>query len=140
MIECMTVEEITAQILETVGPLLVTALGTLATWVVWKLKDWINAKVHDARFHCATEKIAHFTQNAIAEAEQTIVKDLKAQDGKWTPEAQKAVRDNVVEVVKRHFGARGLKELKGCLGHDEKVIEGMIRTQIEATLNKAIGN
>lgn len=131
----MTAEEITAQILNVIGPLIVTALGALATWVTWKLKDWLNAKVHDARFHCATEKISHFTANAIAEAEQTTVKQLK-KDGKWDVEKAKTVRDSVVDVVKRHLGPQGLKELKGCLGHDEKVIEGMIRTQIESFLNK----
>ncbi len=135
----MAPEEITAKILEQAGPVIVALLGTLTTWAMWHLKNWLDAKVHDARFHCATEKIAHFTENAIAEAKQTTVKLLK-ETKKWDADAAKTVRDGVVDVVKRHLGKRGLAELKGCMGHDEKIVDGMIRTQIEATLNRTNGD
>jgi len=131
----MAPEEITAKILEQAGPVIITLLGTLATWATWHLKNWLDAKVHDARFHCATEKIAHFTENAIAEAEQTTVKTLK-ETKKWDADAARTVRDGVVGVVRRHLGKHGMAELKGCMGHGEDVVEGLIRTQIEATIHR----
>ncbi len=131
----MTPEEITAQVLAVVGPLIVTAIGTLGTWLIWTLKNFVDAKVHDARFHCATEKIAVLTSNAMAEAEQTVISKIRGTN-KWNDDAKKAVKDSVVGVVKRHLGSRGLKELKGCLGHNEAGVEALIRTQIESGLAK----
>ncbi len=128
-------DEIVKSLLDTVLPVLGTALASLITMLVWKAQKWLDARIHDARFHCATHKIATLTTNAVNEAEQTHVRHLRKTDS-WDTDRALEIRDGVVEVVKRHLGSRGVKELTGCLGIKEPAIEGMIRTHIEAAVHK----
>lgn len=123
--------------LDVVVPALVTVLGTLVTVGVTRLNAILRSKVHNESFQCASNRLDKLVGDAVAEAERTLVREYQAAsaDGKLTKDEGLKVRDEVVEVVKRHLGERGKKELVGCLGHtDFSVVEGMIRTRIEAAL------
>lgn len=123
--------------MDIVAPTLVTLIGGLLSLMIARANQWLRSRVHSASFQCATDRLTALTQNAVAEAEQTVVKTLKEDGGKWSePETQRAVRDGVADVVKRHLGTRGMKELEGCLGIGAKEIEGMIHTHIEAAISR----
>ncbi len=131
-------EELQQQILNivstTVLPLLVTAAGSLAVLGLNHFNNWLKSKVHQASFACATDKLTSLVSAAVEEAQHTTVEALKAKDGGWNEETAKTVRDGVAGVVKRHLGTKGMKELVGCLGVDENIIEGRIHTLIESYL------
>lgn len=116
-------------------PVIGTAAGSLLTWGLYQAVGWIKGRTHDARFHCAMDKLTTLTEAAVLEAQQTTVRTLQEMQN-WDANTAQAVRDQVVGVVKRHLGKQGLDEVKSCLGQTEAVIEGMIRTQIEAMLAK----
>ena len=120
---------------EYILPVMGTAVGSLLTWAMYQGIGWLKGKSHDARFHCAMDKIGSLTEAAVLEASQTTVKRLRAAD-KWGANTAAGVRSDVVDVVKRHLGSKGWAEVKSCLGQSNEVIEGMIRTQIEAQLAK----
>jgi hypothetical protein len=127
----------TKMLLDVMVPALVTILGTLVTVGVSRLNAILRSKVHNESFQCASNRLDKLVGDAVVEAERTLVREYAAAsaDGKLTKEEGLKVRDEVVEVVKRHLGERGRKELVGCLGHtDFSVVEGMIRTRIEAAL------
>lgn len=116
-------------ILPTIG----TVIASLLSYLLWQAVAWLKAKVHDASFHCAMEKLARTTDDAVLEAMQTTVKTLK-KDGEWTRERGLEVRDNVFGVVRRHLGPKGWAELKGCLGTTDTVLEGRVHTMIESSI------
>lgn len=105
----------------------VTALITLASK---KILKWLNGKAHAATFQCAIGKLEMLTKNAVDEVEQTLVRQLKADD-KWDADTAKEARDTAVRIAKRHFGDKGLKELASCMGHTAGSIDGMLRTYVE---------
>lgn len=117
-------------------PVLGTAISSLATWAMWQGIAWLKSKVHDARFHCAIEKLGRTTEDAVLEAQQTTVARLR-KDDKWGAATAAGVRDDVFSVVKRHLGKKGLAELRGCLGSSDEVIDGRIRTMIESAVAKS---
>lgn len=123
---------------EYVLPLLGTTIASLISWLLWQAVAWLKAKVHDASFHCAMEKLARTTEDAVLEAQQTAVKTLR-KDGAWTRDTAVQVRDNVFAVVQRHLGPKGWAELKGCLGTTDEVLTGRVITMIEASVAKLRG-
>lgn len=125
------------QLMDILVPAVVALLGGLISLMLARANQWLRSRVHSASFQCATDRLTALTQNAVAEAEQTVVKTLKEDHEKWSdPETQRAVRDGVADVVKRHLGPRGMKEMQGCLGIGAKEIEGMIHTHIEAVISR----
>jgi hypothetical protein len=123
---------------EYILPTLGTVISALLSWLLWQTVAWLKAKVHDASFHCAIEKLARTTEDAVLEAQQTTVKTLR-KEGAWTKETALQVRDNVFDVVRRHLGTKGWTELKDCLGTTDVVLEGRVHTMIESTLAKIKG-
>lgn len=123
---------------EYILPTLGTVISGLVSWLLWQAVAWLKAKVHDASFHCAMEKLARTTEDAVLEAQQTTVKTLR-KEGAWTRETALEVRDNVYDVVRRHLGPKGWAELKGCLQTTDVVLEGRVHTMIEAAVAKLKG-
>lgn len=123
---------------EYILPVLGTAIASLISWLLWQAVAWLKAKVHDASFHCAMEKLARTTEDAVLEAQQTTVKTLR-KEGAWTRDTALQVRDQVFDVVRRHLGPKGWAELKGCLGTTDQVLEGRVHTMIEAAVAKLKG-
>lgn len=130
----------TQMVLDIVVPALVTVLGGLVTVGVARANAWLRSKVHNESFQCASNRLDKLVGDAVAEAERTLVRDYReaAADGVLTKADGEKVREGVVDVVKRHLGPKGQKELLGCLGHEDfAVVEGMIRTRIEAAVGRA---
>lgn len=116
-------------------PVLGTAAGSLASLGLYHVIGWVKGKSHDARFHCAMDKLGTITEAAVLDASQTMVRVLKKQD-RWDAAAGRQVRDDVADAIKGHLGSKGWAEIKGCLGKDDREIESLIRTMIEAQLAK----
>ena len=120
--------------LQTVVLAVVSLLGTLLAgligWAGASARKWLASKAHGEAFACATTKLEKLTQNAVQEVEQTLVRQLKA-DEKWDAGTAKEARDTAVEIVKKHLGEKGMVELKDCMGVAVDTVEGMIRTHVE---------
>ena len=105
---------------------------------------WIRRKAEVARQLATSREQAQaivrlesIVADAVAEAEQTIVRAAKAAaaDGKLTREDAERACDAVVAVVKRHMGGDGGF---AALGHllGTVVDDGRIRTMIESQLRR----
>lgn len=114
--------------------LVISVLGTVVTAGITvaskKALKWLDGKSHAATFQCAVSKIETVTKNAVDEVEQTLVRQLKAEE-KWDGDTAKQARDTAVDIAKRHLGDQGIKELSGCMGHTAESMEGMFRTYVE---------
>lgn len=95
---------------------------------------WLESKTHSAAFACATEKLTALVAEAIADTEQTFVKEMKKQ-GKWGLEAASAARGAAYAAVLRTMGPEGRKEVLGCLKLDEDGLAQRIYQMIEAMLD-----
>ncbi|PCJ22419.1 MAG: hypothetical protein COA94_09130 [Rickettsiales bacterium] len=135
-----TMEEQVQTILEmaTTGALSLLAMTVsgLLAWGARSIKHWLDSQAHMASFACASTKLASLASDAVLEVEQTLVKQLK-NDEAWNADTAKTARDTAAAIVKRHLGTRGLAELRGCLGLALADIEGLIRTQIEVSVQRA---
>lgn len=139
----VTLNPYVKMLLDAIVPIIITALSVVTTAVLAKFNAYMRSKVHSASFDCASMKLDRLVEDAVREANRTIVAEYKnaASDGKLTRQEGLRIRDMVVDVVKRQLGDKGLIELQGCLGGlDLAVIEDLIRTRIEATLDKLTGS
>lgn len=103
--------------------------GKLIAWLDAKARE-TESKAHLAALTCVTEKLETWSTAAVAEVEQTLVRQLK-RDDKWNDTTARLARDTAVDIMRRHAGPLGMAELKQCTGLAQEVIEGMFRTWIE---------
>jgi beta-lactamase superfamily II metal-dependent hydrolase len=120
-----------------VQPILLTfisaVLMTAAPVLLWKLNEWAKAKVHDARFHCAMDKLTTHAERAVLDVGQTYVKAVK-REGQWGGAAAQEAKGMARSRLLAMLGPGGLKELKGCLGQDEEGLQQLISGAIEAAV------
>jgi len=102
-----------------------------------KISTWLEAKGKGAKasaalkaLQCFNEKLRTLATSAVAEVEQTLVRQLKA-DGTWNAETAMKARDTAVEVMTRHAGENGLAALKECGGMALPALMGVFRTWVE---------
>lgn len=123
-----------------VRPYLLTAIEGILLVLVpllgHKLNEWAKAKVHDARFHCAMDKLEKHAEKAVLDVGQTYVKGVR-RDGKWGGEAATLAKEKARGQLLTLLGPGGRKELLECLGQDEKGLSGLIDSAIETALVKA---
>lgn len=114
-----------------------------------RIIGWFNAKIEKAKaeakgaesvahyeaMKCVTQKLDTWSTTAVAEVEQTLVRQLKA-DKTWDPNTALEARDTAVEIMKRHAGEGGLSELQQCTGLALPGIEGMFRTWVETKVSQ----
>lgn len=113
-----------------VMPTLATAVSALITWGLRHVIALLKAKSHDARFHCAMDKVETVTVDAVMNAEQTVVGDLR-KGGKVDSETGKKALAAALETARSNLGPRGIAELRDCLGLDPPAIDRLLSTRIE---------
>lgn len=144
--------EILAQIQELGKTAIITAIGLIGTgltilsaYLTRRLVAWIQAKeqkaladantaqstAHLAAFKCVAQKLDTWSENAIKQVEQGLVRKLK-REKKWNAETAKGALDTAVEIMKQQAGTAGMAELQQCTGHAVEGIESLFRTWIEA--------
>lgn len=125
--------------------LLGTVFGVAILWVRTQATEWFNAKIEKAKsdaktaesaahyeaFRCFTERLTQLATKAVDEVEQTMVRELKA-DKKWNVDTARKARDTAVEIMVRHAGEDGLKELQHCGKIGLDALMGMFRTYVES--------
>lgn len=126
----LVLEESMPTIAQFVVSLLGIVLTALIAWVSREAKAWLASKAHFAAFECAMQKLETLSYNAVSEVEQTLVRQFKAEKN-WNSDTAREARNTAVRIVKSHLGDKGIKELKGCLGHGLDTLEGLIRTLVE---------
>lgn len=120
---------------------LTVARKRIMAWVTAKAnKAQSDAKGSESSAHyeamrCVVLKLDTWSTHAVAEVEQTLVRQLKA-DKKWNTETALEARDTAVEIMTRHAGDHGLSELQQCTGLGLQGVLGMFRTWIESKVSK----
>jgi len=94
----MTLQEFTAQAISTLGPLVLLALSVLTAWLTKAAREHIQ----DKRLATTLETITKLVATAVADAFQTVVKDLKdpTKPGEWNATTAASIKWNVIEGVK----------------------------------------
>lgn len=109
--------------------------AALVPLLLWKLNEWAKAKVHDARFHCAMDKVRAVAESSVVDVMQTYVKGVR-RTGEWSDEAKAEAKTRAMALAKNRLGRAGLKELRGCLGHDDAGIEDVIAGELEQAVRR----
>lgn len=99
----------------------------------WYLKQWMEARVHDARFHCAMKKLTTYAEIAVLEVGNLYTKELRRSEF-WTKEHGAKAKERARALFKRLLGPAGLMELQRCLGHTP---DG-VATVMDGALERAV--
>lgn len=123
------------QVLDVVIPIIATGLGGLLLVAFTRLNAWLRTKVDSTAFDHASELLDKIVVDAVAEAEQTIVREFKSarEDGVLTRAEAEHILREVIAVVKQQLGSR-LPEIAKQLGISTQMIESLIETRIEAAI------
>jgi hypothetical protein len=131
--------DLTQQLVTTLQPAFLTLIeGVVAVAVptiLFHFNAWMKARSHDARFHCAMDKVTHHAEAAVLDTFQTYTKAV-ARTGSWGDEAAGEAKRRGLEKLRKLLGGSGLKELQGCLGHDEEGVAGILESGLEAAVNR----
>lgn len=122
-------------ILPHVADLAETAMYVLVPILMWQIKSWVRSKTHSASFNCAMEKITTSLETAVLNVGHTYVRDVKS-SGSWGGDAGAAAKAMAISQAKGMLGARGLAEIKGCLGLKNEGLDEMFQMQLETVLAK----
>lgn len=96
----------------------------------WYARQWMAARVHDARFRCAMEKISTYAEIAVLEVGNLYCKEARRTEF-WTNEKGVAAKVRARAVFERLVGPAGLKELQRCLGHTPDGVEAVTDGALE---------
>lgn len=96
---------------------------------------WINIKLSNESFRNASAKLEALVIDAVDEVDQLDVRTLKSK-GKWDLEAAHSAKERAQEIVHRHLGPEGLLSVARELKVEKAVVEGRVRTMIEAYIHR----
>jgi hypothetical protein len=131
------------------------ALGTIFTvgmaFLSRRIVAWFDAKAKKAKadaksaeagahyeaLKCMTEKLETLSTTAVAEVEQTLVRQFKSEPQGWNAETALRARDTAVEVMTRHAGEKGLAAMMECSGLARDALLGMFRTWVEMKVGQS---
>ena len=113
--------------------------AALTAWAGVRLTALIKAKVQNEVYSGMLTRLTDSVLLVVREAEQTVVKGIKAARDPRSPGGQRLtedeaerIKDEVLEKLKRLWGPEGLKELMKVLGLTEGVLDDFLLAQIEA--------
>jgi hypothetical protein len=95
----------------------------------------MKAKVHDASFSCAMDKVTRHAESAVLNVSQTFVKNAR-RTGAWDSNSHEKARDIAREHVRKLVGPGGWKELRGCLGQSDEGVGTVVDAALEGALAK----
>lgn len=128
------------QVWLTLQPILLMVIGTtLSAFVpllMLKLNTWAKSKVHDARFHCAMDKLTQHAESAVLDVAQTYVAAVR-REGKWSGDAAAEAKALARGKLMTLLGPTGLAEVKSCLGQSDAGLAQLVESTLEAALVKA---
>jgi len=130
----MTFSDITLKALEALSPLLMAALG----WVATRLAQLINARIRSEETRGVLLRVEQVVFGAVREVQQTLVDDIKAQspDGRLRAFDRTRVKEVALATVRSELGPRGLDELSRVLGTAPEAIDQVLSTRIEAAVHE----
>lgn len=123
-------------ILPMLAQALVPAIMALVTWLLVRGTQWLQAHTKNAYMQGVLGRLGLFVTTTVQQLEQTIVADLKATDGKWTPEVAAKVKADALAQVKQLMGKTGLVELEKVLGIQTGDVEKFLGDAIESAVHK----
>lgn len=126
--------EFLKEILEALqGPLLTLIEASAAAavpFILYHFNAWMKARSHDARFHCAMDKVTQYAETAVLDIAARYTKGVRS-SGKWDGDAAAQAKDLGLAKLQGLLGPAGLNELKGCLGHDAEGVTGVLEGGLE---------
>lgn len=127
-------------VLTAVIPVLVQALAptllAALTWLIVRGTQWAQAHTKNAYLQGTLGRLGLFVGTTVQQLEQTVVADLKAANGKWTPEVAAKVKADALAQVKQLLGKQGLLEIEKVLGVQGGDVEKFLGDAIESAVHK----
>jgi hypothetical protein len=130
----MTFSNITLKALEALSPLLMAAVG----WVATRLAQLINSRTRSEAMRSALLRVEEIVFAAVREVQQLLVDDLKARspDGRLGPADRERVKQAALATVRAELGSRGIAELARVLGTPQNALDHVLATRIEAAVHE----
>ena len=126
-------------ILDVADPVLRAALLAFALAALGAATRWLNVKTSDEKERHATRRLADLAHLTTSEAEQATVRVLKANGG-WNADAAVALRSTVRDIVLRHLGEKGAKNMRKTYGLSKRDFNGLITSHIESAVSRYSGD
>lgn len=124
------------QVLNTLVPLVVALIGLLGSWLIAA----VRSKLKSEQARGMLLRLSEQAGDVVLDLEQTLVpklRDLSA-DGKLDKGDVEQLQGLAVAKLKEHLGKRGKSDALKVLGFkDEKELEDLLRTKLEAELARA---
>lgn len=116
-------------------PVLLTAVTTLAAWVLKKLADLLKAKGAESKWALALQQLTDVVGHVVADADKTLkpmfVKAME--DGTLSPEEGAALKAEVMRLIKERLAPETLALLKSQMGPlFETILSGAIEKAVSA--------
>jgi hypothetical protein len=130
----MRLSELALKALQVVSPLLMAALG----WMATRLAKLINARIHSEHTRDVLLRLEQIVFTVVREVQQVMVDELKADsdNGRLSFNARERVKRAALDTVRDELGKRGLAELARVLGREEHTIDHVLVTRIEAAVHE----
>lgn len=109
-----------------------SAVAALLAGLLYGALRWFLARARKEEGAFASADLSAIVEDAVAEAEQTLVTPLKREAKQ--PDSV-AVRSRVCATVRRNLGPRGLARLRRSTGLRDQDLDRRIDTQIEAAVH-----
>ena len=121
------------KLVEILSPVLVAVL----TWVAAKAAQLISAKVKHEWLRGVLIRLDDAVLNAVREVQQAVVNEIKAgrADGKLTDEERARVKARAIDSIRSHLGVKGLEELARVLGIEDRSLQKLLSTRVEAAVH-----
>lgn len=120
--------EFTNQIMAIVAPIIVTAVGIVATWLLNELRKWAKTKTDSQSTDTAFNQLDSIIKGAVFRAEQVI--KTFGEDGKITKEEAEKIKRIVTYDIKKQVP----KTLEIILKKNLNNFEDFIDSKIEETV------
>lgn len=101
----------------------------IASLIVAKVSQWLNAKIKDKKLAEAMTQILSIAENCVKEVFQTFVDSLK-KEGKFDKEKQQEAFDKCKEKIKSQLSLELLQFIQDNFGDVENYIGSLIESTI----------
>ena len=101
----------------------------IASLIVAKVSQWLNAKIKDKKLAEAMAQILSIAENCVKEVFQTFVDSLK-KEGKFDKEKQQEAFDKCKEKIKSQLSLELVKFIQDNFGDVENYISSLIESTI----------
>jgi hypothetical protein len=93
----------------------VALLATIGAYILARVSSWIMVHVKNPAITGILIRLENLAATVVAEAEGTLVDQLRTNGAPLTAAQGKQVLDSVLAKLRQHLGAQGLAEIEGVV-------------------------